>query len=231
MIKAIALDDEPLALEVLQQLCAAIPELELAAVFTKPTETFNYLEAFQADILLLDINMPGISGLDFYRSLKTPPLLILTTAYQEYAVNAFELDAVDYLLKPFTLERLQQAITKVQAKLYVREQNPEQEYLWLKSDTGHFKMAFDDILWIESLDNYIKVHAVSGPPRLIRMTMKVIQSNLPQAKFIRVHRSFLVAIDKIQQISPAEVTVGGTKIAVSSLYKKEVLDLVNNRKL
>lgn len=231
MIKAIALDDEPLALEVLHQLCATIPELELAAVFTKATEAFGYLGTYQADLLLLDINMPGISGLDFYQSLETPPLLILTTAYQEYAVHAFELDAVDYLLKPFTLERLQHAITKVQAKLNTRAQGPEQEYLWLKSDTGHVKMAFEDIMWIESLDNYIKVHSVNGPPRLIRMTMKVIQSNLPQAKFIRVHRSFLVAIDKIQQISPAEVTVHGTKIAVGSLYKKEVLDLVHSRKL
>lgn len=231
MIKAIALDDEPLALEVLKQLCTGIPDLELVTVFTKATEAFNYLEVHPVDLLLLDINMPGISGLDFYRSLKKPPLLILTTAYQEYAVNAFELNAVDYLLKPFTQERLQQAIAKVQVKLRAITQAPEPEYLWLKSDTGHVKMAFGDILWIESLDNYIKVHLVSGPPRLIRMTMKTIQNSLPQTKFIRVHRSFLVAIDKIQQISSVEVTVGGMKIAIGSLYKKEVLDLINNRKL
>ncbi len=231
MIKVIALDDEPLALEVLKQLCAGIPELDLAAVFTKATEAFNYLEAYSIDLLLLDINMPGISGLDFYLSLKKPPLLILTTAYQEYAVHAFELDAVDYLLKPFTQERLQHAIAKVRVKLHTIAQGPEQEYLWLKSDTGHMKMAFGDILWIESLDNYIKVHTIIGPPKLIRMTMKTIQNSLPQTKFIRVHRSFLVAIDKIQQISSIEVTVGGMKIAIGSLYKKEVMDLINNRKL
>lgn len=231
MIKAIALDDEPLALEVLKQLCTGIPELDLTAVFTKATEAFKYLEAHPIDLLLLDINMPGISGLDFYRSLMKPPLLILTTAYQEYAVNAFELEAVDYLLKPFTQERLQQAIAKVQVKLNAKAPGTEPDYLWLKSDTGHVKMTFEDILWIESLDNYIKVHAVSGPPKLIRMTMKVIQSSLPQTKFIRVHRSFLVAIDKIQQISPVELTVGGMKIAIGSLYKKEVLALINNSRL
>lgn len=230
MIKAIGLDDEPLALEVLKQLCTSIPELDLVAIFTKATEAFNYLEAHPIDLLLLDINMPGISGLDFYQSLKKPPMLILTTAYQEYAVNAFELNAVDYLLKPFTPERLQQAILKVKAKLKVNAAAPEQDYLWLKSDSGHVKMAFGGILWIESLDNYIKVHTENGMPKLIRMTMKTIQNNLPQAQFIRVHRSYLVAVDKIQQISSVEVQVGGTKIAIGSLYKKEVLDLINKRK-
>ncbi len=229
MIKAIALDDEPLALEVLQQLCKSIPELDLASVFTKVTEAFNYLEAHPTDLLLLDVNMPGISGLDFYRSLPKLPLLILTTAYQKYAVNAFELDAVDYLLKPFSQERLRQAVVKVQAKLHGISQAREADYLWLKSDAGHVKMAFGDILWIESLDNYIKVHTVNGPPRLIRMTLKTIQSNLPHTKFIRVHRSFLVAIDKIQQISSLEVVVRGMKIAIGSLYKKEVMDLINRK--
>lgn len=229
MIKAIALDDEPLALEVLQQLCAEIPSLELTAVFTKATEAFDMLSNDRIDLLFLDINMPSISGLNFYQSLKDPPLLILTTAYQEYAVNAFELNAVDYLLKPFTGQRLQQAVLKVQAKLDAIPKGREEHYLWLKSDAGHIKIAFDAILWVESLDNYIKIYLINEPPRLVRMTMKAIGEALPQTKFIRVHRSYLVAIDKIQQISASEVTIGGVKIAVGSLYKKEVLDLINRK--
>lgn len=229
MIKAIALDDEPLALEVLQQLCAEIPGLELVAVFTKATEAFDVLSSTRIDLLFLDINMPSVSGLNFYQSLKDPPLLILTTAYQEYAVNAFELNAVDYLLKPFTGQRLQQAVHKVQAKLDTTLKGREAQYLWVKSDAGHIKIDFDTILWIESLDNYIKVHLINEPPKLVRMTMKAVGEALPQTKFIRVHRSYLVAIDKIQQISASEVTIGGIKIAIGSLYKKEVLDLINRK--
>lgn len=229
MIKAIALDDEPLALEVLQQLCAEIPGLELAAVFTKATEALAMLRHHKVDLLFLDINMPGVSGLNFYQSLQDPPLLILTTAYQEYALNAFELNAVDYLLKPFTGQRLQQAVSKVQAKLDAAPKGREAQDLWLKSDAGHIKIAFDAILWVESLDNYVKIHLTDEPAKLVRMTMKAIGEALPQAKFIRVHRSYLVAINKIRQISASEVTIGSVKIAIGALYKKAVLDLINRK--
>lgn len=229
MIKAIALDDEPLALEVLQQLCSTLPGLQLEAVFTKATEAIDFIKAHKIDLLFLDINMPSISGLNFYKSLSDPPLLILTTAYQEYAVHAFELNAVDYLLKPFTPERLQQAIGKVQEKLKTLPGEQESDYLWLKTDAGHVKISFDEILWIESLDNYIKVHLTGERAKLIRMTMKAIQEALPPTKFIRVHRSYLVAISKIRQISATELIVGDMKITIGSLYKKEVLELINRK--
>lgn len=229
MIKAIALDDEPLALEILQNLCIDIEYVDLKKTFTKSEEAFKYLRKFPVDLLFLDINMPSISGLDFYKKLPHKTMVIFTTAYSEYAVEGFTLNATDYLLKPISLSRFQQAMEKAFQQWKTQNKNSEQQYLFIRADYSLIKILFSDILYIEGLDDYLKIHIQNQKTIVARMTLKAILQKLPVPEFIRVHRSFIIPISKIEKIRNKIIHIGQTEIPISSSYETTFYDFLNQK--
>lgn len=222
MIKAIALDDEPIALQVIENYCSEIDSIELEKTFTKPNEALKYLHKFPIDLIFLDIQMPTMSGIDFYKSLDKNIMVVFTTAFSEYAVTGFELNAIDFLLKPFSLERFTQAVNKARDYYqYVNQSlNTVQNHMFLRADYQLVKINYADIIYIEGLNDYIKIHLHNHKPIVTRMTMKNILDRLPSNQFARVHRSYIVAISLIQSIknkvlyistegsAPIEITIG-----------------------
>lgn len=234
MMRAIALDDEPPALRVLNHFCQQVAFVDLQQTFTRTDEARQYLIETGADLLFLDINMPYMAGTDFYRSLSPaaglPPLVIFTTAFAEYAVEGFTLNAVDYLLKPFTFERFLQAVTK--ANEYVQwQQRPRSadDYFYIRADYTVHKVALADILFIEGLDDYLKVHLASAThPLVARMTMKAMLEKLPGADapanaFVRVHRSYIVPFSRIDGVRNKTIRLAGRDIPIGASYEAGLL--------
>jgi DNA-binding LytR/AlgR family response regulator len=227
MLKAIALDDEPLALEVLQSFCNQMEEISLEKTFTKSEDAFKYLKKYPVDLLFLDINMPSISGIDFYKKLPHKTMVIFTTAYSEYAVDGFNLSATDYILKPFTFSRFQQAVEKAHSQWKLQNQNPEQLYLFIRADYSLIKILFSDILFIEGLDDYLKIHIQNQKTVVARMTLKVILEKLPSLEFFRVHRSFIVPISKIDKVRNKIIYINDEEIPVSASYEAAFFAMLN----
>lgn len=225
ILNAIAIDDEPPALRILTHFCNQVPEVTLLKAFTRTDEAHDFLFQNTAagvpiDLLFLDINMPAQSGIAFLLSLPQPPLVIFTTAYTEYAVEGFNLSAVDYLLKPFTMERFRQAISKA-LDLQRLRQSPttvdaqpiaEQTHLLVRADYALQRIPLADITWIEGLDDYLKIYLIAGRPIVARLTMKGVLEKLPETEFIRVHRSFIVPLNRVEGIrgKVIRVTNGAT---------------------
>lgn len=230
MMTAIALDDEPPALKVIQHFCSKIDTVSLEKTFTQPKEALSYLKKYPIDLLFLDIQMPSLSGLDFYRMLNQEALIIFTTAHSEYAVEGFNLNAVDYLLKPFTLERFKQAIVKTEvlfeAKKKGRKETPQ--YIFIRADYSLIKINLADILYIEGLDDYIRIFQTDNTQVVARMTMKSILDKLPAAHFIRVHRSYIVSINHLSQIRNKTIFLGDKEIPVSRSYEADLLRLFDS---
>lgn len=229
MLKAIALDDEPLALEILQSFCSQIETVELEKTFTKSDDAFKHLKKYPVDLLFLDINMPSISGIDFYKKLPHKTMVIFTTAYSEYAVEGFTLSATDYLLKPFTFSRFQQAVEKAHLQWKIKNQNTEQQYLFIRADYSLIKILFSDILFIEGLDDYLKIHIQNQKTIVARMTLKAILEKLPQNDFIRVHRSFIISISKIEKIRNKIIYINQEEIPISNSYESAFFNLLNQK--
>ena len=229
MIRALALDDEPPALQVLSNFCANTEGVTLLQTFTRPRELLDYLAQHPVDLLFLDINMPTVNGLSFYKSIPQKIPVIFTTAYSEYAVESYEVNAVDYLLKPYALNRFQQAIDKVKSTLYFTpsDQNHnvlESQHLTLRVEYSLVKVNFKDILYIEALDNYLKVQLVNQDRLITRMTIKAICEKLPAKQFIRVHRSFIVALEHIEGVRNRIITLkNGQSIPLGRYYEKGFL--------
>ena len=235
MIRAIALDDEPPALRILTHFCGQVDFIDLQKTFTRADEAQRHLTQFPTDLLFLDINMPAISGLDFYRATASatasegqsqPLMVIFTTAYAEFAVEGFTLNAVDYLLKPFTFERFQQAVGKAR-DLYQWQQRSApvgETYLHIRADYALHQVLLTDILYVEGLDDYLKIHLHTQPhPIVTRMTMKTMQERLPEAAFVRVHRSFIVPLPRIDAVRNKTIFVAGREIPIGASYETEFL--------
>jgi DNA-binding LytR/AlgR family response regulator len=222
MIKAIAIDDEPPALKVIESFCSHAENLELQKTFTSPNEALKYLRKFPVDLIFLDINMPSITGIDFYKSLERETMVIFTTAYSEYAVEGFNLNAVDYLLKPFTLERFQQAIKKAQDYYSYSRQLPGtvNQSLYIRADYSLIKINFSEIVLIESLDDYLKIYLTNDKIIVARMTMKSMVEKLPVIDFIRVHRSFIVPFNKISHVRNKIITISNKEIPIGGNYEE-----------
>lgn len=220
MLKAIALDDEPPALSVLENFCARTDFIRLEKTFTRPKEALLYLRKSPIDLLFLDIQMPSISGINFYKSIDQKTGVIFTTAYSEYAVEGFNLDATDYLLKPFTFERFLQAINKARTRVeqFGTPEPSSPAYLFVRSNYSLVKIAIEEILFIESQDDYLKIHLPGAEPVVTRMTMKTVLKKLPPEKFVRVHRSFIVAVEHVEQLRNRVILIAGTMIPVSPNY-------------
>ena len=222
MIKAIAIDDEPPALKVIESFCSQAENIELEKTFTSPNEALKYLRKFPVDLIFLDINMPSITGIDFYKSLERETMVIFTTAYSEYAVEGFNLNAVDYLLKPFTQERFQQAIKKANDFYSYSRQVPGtiNQSLYIRADYSLIKINYEDIVLIESLDDYLKIYLSNDKIIVARMTMKSMVEKLPATEFIRVHRSFIIPLSRINHVRNKIISISGKEIPIVGNYEE-----------
>ena len=221
-MKAIAIDDEPMALEVVRSLAAKVPYLELSACFTDAFKALEYLQHEPVDLLFLDIKMPDISGLEFVTSLQKRPMVIFTTAYTEHAVTSFELDAVDYLLKPFSLPRFVKACNKAQELQQLRTgAAPVKDYIFLKTGYEQVKVFYTDILYMEAAGNYV-TFVLEDKKLLSRMTINELSEQLPADKFIRVHRSYIVAKDRIEKIERHQLCIKGNYVPVGAVYLQQL---------
>jgi DNA-binding LytR/AlgR family response regulator len=222
-IKAIAIDDEPHALEVVKMLSEKVPFLSLEVTFTNCFEAIPYLQTNKIDLLFLDINMPDISGIEFVNILPKCPLVIFTTAYSEYAVKGFELDAVDYLLKPFSLARFTKACNKaLEVKKSRGEVSPE--FIFLKTGYEEERVILDEIHYIEAEGNYMTFW-LNDKKLLSRQSISEALSSLPTEKFVRIHRSYIISLSKIEKISRNSVWILGKEIPVGSSYEEKLLEI------
>ncbi|HEY0742555.1 MAG TPA: LytTR family DNA-binding domain-containing protein [Chryseosolibacter sp.] len=216
-MNAIAVDDEPMALEIIKSHASKVPFVDLKATFTDAFKAMEFLQRESVDLIFLDIKMPDISGIDFFNSLSKKPLLIFTTAYSEHAVTSFEMDAIDYLLKPFSLARFIKACNKASELYNFRNSSESSDHLFVKTGYETVKVMFDDILYLEASGNYV-TFALTDKNLLSRSTFAEAINLVPADKFLRVHRSFLVAINKIDKIERHQVTLHNKKVPVSEAY-------------
>lgn len=223
MIKAIALDDEILALKIIENYAAKIENLSLEKVFNIQSDAQKYLNKFPVDLIFLDIEMPSKNGLDFYKNISQNTKVIFTTAYSEYAVDAFNINAVDYLLKPFSFERFKSAVEKVK----INTENDEVKYLSIRADYKLHKINFNDIQLIEGLDDYIQIHLKNHSKITARSSMKNIMEKLSDKDFVRVHRSYIVPVNNIKTIVNRNIHIGDFIIPIGETYKEDVMRIVN----
>jgi len=216
-MKAIAVDDEPIALDIIRSHAAKVPFLELKAEFTDAFKALEYLQKEPVDLIFLDIKMPDISGIEFFNSLAKKPLLIFTTAYSEHAVTSFEMDAVDYLLKPFSLARFIKGCNKAYELYNFRNASETTDHLYVKTGYEQLKVLYEDILYLEAAGNYV-TFVLKDKNILSRSTFIEAASLLPSDKFVRIHRSYLVAVNKIDKVERHQVTISNIKIPVSEAY-------------
>lgn len=233
MIRAIALDDEPLALKVIESFCSRIDYIELEKTFTKTSEAHKHLRKQPVDLIFLDIQMPTQNGMEFYAEIEQNVTVIFTTAFSEYAVEGFNVNATDYLLKPFSFDRFLQATEKVKAlhESKSQAQTTEPQYLFIRADYSLNKILISDILFVEGLDDYLKIHINNQKTIVARMTMKTILEKLPANDFIRVHRSFIVPLARIEKVRNKIIAIKGEEIPISASYETAFLEAINNLKL
>jgi DNA-binding LytR/AlgR family response regulator len=232
-LKTIAIDDEPLALRLVSDYISKTPFLELAGSFDNPLDAIEFLSSQSADLIFVDIQMPDLTGIEFTRSLESEHKIIFTTAYQQYALEGFRLNAIDYLLKPFSYEEFLKAAQKArkQAELEANSLSSieaNNQFLFLKSEYKIRRINFNDILYIEGLKDYIKVYTTGeDKPVLSLNSIKSLEQKLPEDQFMRVHRSFIVNLNRIETIERSRIIFGKTYIPVSDQYKdkfQEYLD-------
>jgi DNA-binding LytR/AlgR family response regulator len=227
-IICLAVDDEPPALEILKKFITSVHSLELATTCTDAIEALNFVQAKPVDLIFLDIKMPELLGTDFIRALKNPPKVIFTTAYRKYAIEGFELDAVDYLLKPISFDRFLKAVSKVmetplnEVKYGDEIQNNKPVYISFRSDRKMIKVALNDILYIESIKDYIKVITVSNTV-ITKQPISSVEEMLPKEMFIRIHRSYIVALNKIESYNNELVWIAKKELPISRMYRHEVV--------
>jgi len=221
MIKCVAIDDEPLALELIKKYIEQIPSLTLIQAFDDGIAGAEFLRHHEIDLLFLDINMPDISGIDLLRSLEKKPLTIFTTAYKKFAVEGFELEAVDYLVKPIEFDRFKKAVNRaLEFHQYKQSAKPAAtESLFVRSEYRLLKIDLDEVDYIEGLEDYIKIHLSGKKPVLTLMTMKSVLEKLPGDKFKRIHRSYIVSVDKVNSILNRKVQLrSGAELPISNNY-------------
>jgi two-component system, LytTR family, response regulator len=220
-MKAIAIDDEPIALDIICSHASKVPYLQIEGVFTDAFKALDYLQRENVDLVFLDIKMPDISGIEFFNSLHKKPLLIFTTAYAEHAATGFQMDAVDYLLKPFSLARFLQACHKANELFNMRTSTPAADHLYIKTGYEQVKVWYEDILYLEAAGNYV-TFVLKDRVILSRITFGEIETILPSNKFVRVHRSYAVAIEKVDKIGKTELTINKKTIPVSEAYSQNL---------
>jgi two-component system, LytTR family, response regulator LytT len=232
-LRTIAIDDEPLALRLVSDYISKTPFLELVGAFDNPLDAIDFLSSQSVNLIFVDIQMPDLTGIEFARSLEDVTKIIFTTAYEKYALEGFKLNAIDYLLKPFSYEEFLKAAQKARKQSELEANSlpsieANSQFLFLKSEYKIRRINFNDILYIEGLKDYIKVYTTGeDKPVLSLNSMKSLEQKLPESKFMRVHRSFIVNLEKIETIERSRIIFGKTYIPVSDQYKdkfQEYLD-------
>jgi DNA-binding LytR/AlgR family response regulator len=232
-IRCIIVDDEPLAREGMEQLVKDAGIFELVAVCNNAMEANKILSQEKIELMFLDIQMPGMRGIDFLKTLQIRPLVIITTAYPNFALEGFELNVLDYLVKPITTERFLKAVNRVNSMLINSDSsNPENknDFFFIRSASNYEKIYFNDILYVEASQNYMTIHTEKGKIMAL-ITIKSLEEQLPAKKFLRVHKSFIVSLEKIIALRGNEVVIGPHKIPVGKIYKDQLLRIVNERLL
>ena len=232
MLRCIAVDDEPLALELLEDNISNLPYLQLVAKCSNAREAIKVMQEQPIDLIFLDIQMPGLTGLQFIQSLNIRPMIILVTAYEKFALEGFNLDVVDYLVKPVALDRFVKACNKALELFQLKNSGkgnnnePSPDYFFVNVDYSLLKVSYPDIKYIEGLKDYLKIHLKSSSkPIITRMTMKAIEEQLPTSQFIRIHKSYIVSISFITAIRKNSVFIEQLELPVSETYQDALLKL------
>ncbi|MFT5917472.1 MAG: DNA-binding LytR/AlgR family response regulator [Flammeovirgaceae bacterium] len=239
-MRCLIIDDEPLAREGIANYAKEIDFLEVEGTCSNPLEASILMGKSEIDLLFLDIQMPKINGIDFLKSLKNPPMVIITTAYPSYALEGYQLDVIDYLLKPITFQRFFQAVNKAKTQFDLRKksipvQTPQaetnsEEYFFVKCENKLEKVKISEILFIEGMQNYITIHTESGKYMTL-LTLKSMEEKLDSNQFMRVHKSSLVAVKKIDGMEGNELLIASHRISISRTYKDNVMEKLINEKL
>lgn len=229
MVNCILIDDEPLALQLLEGYIAKIPFMNLLGQFDSPMQAFTVLEKEQVDLIFLDIKMPDITGIDFYRSLTRKPQVIFTTAYSEYAINGFELKAMDYLLKPISFEKFMNACLRVNSFIeqQVKKESPQNDFFFINVSHKMHKVFIDDIVYLEGYKDYTKLHLKSSNnPLLVLHNLKYFEDMLDPQRFVRVHRSYIISLNKVTVASRKAVSIGNIEVPVSDNYREPFMTYI-----
>jgi len=231
MISCIAIDDEPLALRQITSYIEKTPFLELEESFEGPLNAITYLQTHKIDLMFVDINMPDINGLDFVKSLENPPKIIFTTAYSEYAVEGFRVDAIDYLLKPIDYATFLKASNKAKSWFDIHEKQPEQlqsnnDFLFIKSEYKIIRIKIEDIKYIEGMREYIRIHLTDEKPIMTLLSMKAMEAQLASQNFMRVHRSYIVNLNKISTIERNRIVFDKVYIPISEQHREKFQQFV-----
>jgi len=233
-MNCIAIDDEPLALALLEDYISKVPYLKLVAQCSDAFEATKALQENVVDLMFIDIQMPGLTGLQFVKSLSQKPMVIFLTAYKQYALDAFELDVIDYLVKPVALDRFMKSCNKAKDLHDLKhthkqaEHTPAPDYFFQNVDYSMVKIMFNDIAWIEGLRDYVKIHLSStSKPLVTRNTIKTIEAELPPSKFFRIHKSYIVSIDSITAVRKSSVFIKDLELPVGDAYRSVVDKLVS----
>ena len=227
-LNCVIVDDEPLAVQIIRNYLTQIKNVNLVATFNSAIDTIDYLRDHKVDLIFLDINMPILDGMNFIRSIDQKPMIIITTAYTEYAVESYKLEVLDYLVKPIPFPRFLQGVNKAldHKKFLSPTSVPEKEHLFLKIDNKKMKKVYlDDILVIESLKDYIKINTKSER-YIIHQTLSRFTDSLPSHRFLRIHRSFTIAIDKVDAVEGNTVEIKGTKYTIGRSYIDQVKNII-----
>jgi len=229
VINCIIVDDEPQARKLMETFVSQLGGWKILQVCSNAIEAFEALQSLPVDVIFLDIKMPTITGIDFLKSLKNPPMVIFTTAYNKYAMEGYELNVVDYLLKPISMHRLLQAAEKVSERLKEKTKTTtpasEASYMFIKHDNKLVKVNFADILYIEGMQNFVRIHT-DDKQYLITHTMKAMEELLPQSTFFRVHKSYIVSLDAITAIFGNTIEIGKTEIAIGSNFRADFMQRI-----
>jgi DNA-binding LytR/AlgR family response regulator len=223
-------DDEPPALTVLEKYIDMVEQLEVVGKCSNAFEAMDMLQKKKVDLLFLDIQMPKLLGTGLLKTLRHPPKVIFTTAYKEYASEAFELDAIDYLVKPISLERFLKAVNKATNSGVTNEEKivpaDTPGFLYFRSERKMVKVFLDEIIYIESLKDYIKISRLNDKPLLVKQSITTLEAMLPKHLFVRIHRSFIVSINKITSFTNRDVEVGGIEIPIGKLYTENLQQFI-----
>ena len=229
MLKCIIVEDETLAQDVIKNHLSRIDRMELVGVFRTGPEAMEALQTLDVDVIFLDIRLPGMSGLHFLRGLTDPPLVVLTTAYAEYALESYEFNVIDYLLKPISFERFSKAVNKLlDGRLYPAAPAAPGDHIFVKSNSKFFRVNFSEITYVEGMKDYLKIHTPDYT-LVTHQTMNELEKLLPARLFIRVHRSYLVATAQIRAIYGNSIELGKVTIPIGVNYKEAVMGLIGRK--
>lgn len=231
-IKCLIVDDEPPAREIIRRYIEQVPLLDVAGECGNAIQAFTFLKQQQhVDLIFLDIRMPQLNGNEFLKALKNPPKVIFTTAFSEYALQGFELDAIDYLLKPITFERFLKAVNKAYQSVGQKTEMPVEDrrsesFVYFRSDRKMVKVMLQDINYIESMKDYVKVYTKSGMI-ITKQSISSVEAMLPERSFIRTHRSFIVSLDKVKTFTSELIEVDRAEVPIGKLYRNEVMKVLS----